>query len=68
MSDKLKWLTEEEVKTFLNGIFLRPNDLAERGEELDAAHKEGFHCCSQECPAVFPLHSSRVRLVKFSQL
>ena len=65
MSDKSNWLNEE-VKTFLNAIFLRPSDLAERVAELEAAHKEGFHCCSQGCPAVFPLHSSRVGLVEFS--
>lgn len=57
------WLCAE-VKEFLNGIFVRPSDLAERVNQLDAAHREGFHCRSQECPAVFPLHSSRVRYVE----
>lgn len=44
MFDKLKWFNEE-VKIFLNGIFLRLNDLVERGEELDVVYKEGFYCC-----------------------
>lgn len=60
--EKSQWL-HVDVKEFLNGIFLRTSNLAERVDQLDAAHREGFHCLSQQCPAVFPLHSSRVRLV-----
>ena len=60
--EKSQWL-HGEVKEFLKGIFLRTSDLAERADQLDAAHREGFHCRSQQCPAVFPLHSSIVRLV-----
>lgn len=62
MAEKSNWI-HTEVKDFLSEIFLRPNDLAEMVDQLDAAHKEGFHCRSQGCLAVFPLHSSRVRSV-----
>ena len=58
MAEKSNWI-HTEVKDFLSEIFLRPNDLAEMVDQLDAAHKEGFQCRSQGCLAVFPLHSSR---------
>lgn len=60
VAEKSNWI-HTEVKDFLSEIFLRPNDLAEMVDQLDAAHKEGFQCRSQGCLAVFPLHSSRVR-------
>jgi len=62
VAEKSNWI-HTEVKDFLSEIFLRPNDLAEMVDQLDAAHKEGFQCRSQGCLAVFPLHSSRVRSV-----
>ena len=39
--EKSQWL-HVEVK----GIFLRTSNLAERVDQLDAAHREGFHCRS----------------------
>lgn len=43
MAEKSNWI-HTEVKDFLSEIFLRPNDLAEMVDQLDAAHKEGFQC------------------------
>ena len=60
LPEKSVWINGE-MKEFLNGILSRSSDLANRVDQLDAAHRDGFPCHSQECPEVFPLHSSRVR-------
>jgi hypothetical protein len=59
VEEKASWL-QTEVHCFLEEL-LQPNEVAEKVDELDIAHREGFTCRNDGCAAVFPLHSSRVR-------